>query len=116
MQPFDSFIIQSIKNVWRKRGNENKLHLARANVWTEGSCLPNSGKAIFLRLVTQSVADANAQGDKNGLTYPFEAMILCGMTLNTNDKWEECQLDPELQNIIKKHWQLFKNPDELKLF
>ena len=49
--------------------------------------------------------------DKDGMTYARKAMIMCGMSLNTNGVWEEKQLKPELQEIIKKHRAYFDNPD-----
>ena len=41
-----------------------------------------------------------------------EAMIICGLALNTNGRWEEKQLKPELQNIISKHRSEFEKSDE----
>ena len=73
------------------------------NAWTEGGRLPNPGKAFFLRLSAEAVADVNAKHDVDGLSYDRKAMIICGMELNTNGKWEESQLKPELQQIINKY-------------
>lgn len=114
IQPCDSFIIQKIKDAWRKRWDEHKLSLLRNNAWTEGGRLPNPGKAFFLRLAAASVADVNAQRDENGISYARKAMIICGLALNTNGRWEERQLKPELQNIINKHRALFENPDDIQ--
>ena len=57
------------------------------------------------------VRDVNDQRDENGITYARKAMILCGMSLNTNGIWEIGQLKPELQNIIRKHRAEFDNPE-----
>lgn len=54
----------------------------------------------------------NAQRDTDELSYNRKAMIICGMSLNANGKWEEGQLKPELQQIIKKYRHLLENPDE----
>ena len=111
IQPCDSFIIQKIKDAWRRRWDKYKPSLLRNNSWTKGGRLSNPGKAFFLRIAAEAVAVINSQRDENGLTYARKAMIMCGMALNTNGKWEETQLKPELQHIINKHHDLFENPD-----
>ena len=45
----------------------------------------------------------NAQRDSEGLTYARKAMIMTGIALNTNGRWEESQLTPQLQAIIQKY-------------
>ena len=111
IHPCNSFIIQKIKDAWRKRWDKYKLSLIRSNAWTERGCIPSPGKSIFLRLDVDAVADVNAVRDENGLNYARKAMSSCGMALKTNGKWEEGQLKPELQRIINKNRDLFENPD-----
>ena len=111
VQPCDSFVIEKIKCAWKKRWDEYKLNQINQNAWTTGGKLPNPGKSFFLRLASDSVRDVNLQRDENGLTYARKAMILCGLSLNTNGKWEETQLKPELQNIISRHRSVFESPD-----
>ena len=45
----------------------------------------------------------NAERDDKVLTYAITAMIMNGMDLNTNGRWEESQLTPQLQAIIQKY-------------
>lgn len=35
-------------------------------------------------------------------------MIMTGMVLNLNVRWEELQLRPQLQNIIRKYREFFE--------
>lgn len=62
-------------------------------------------------MAADTVKDVNAMRDSDGLTYARKAMILCGMALNVNGKWEESQLKPSFQNIIHKHRALFETPN-----
>lgn len=39
-------------------------------------------------------------------------MTVSSMALNVNEKWGECQLKPELQIIIGKHFHVFENPHD----
>ena len=71
-------------------------------------------RAYFLRLAADSVKDVNRMRDAEGLTYARKAMIMCGLALNTNGKWEETQLKPELQSIINRHRSIFDNPYSTK--
>ena len=50
--------------------------------------------------------DVNKQIDGLGLTYARKAMIMIGMALNSNGRWEGTQLTPQLQNIIQKHKEI----------
>lgn len=41
-----------------------------------------------------------------------KTMILCGLALDVNGRWDECYLKPELQILfIDKHRAYFENPD-----
>lgn len=111
IQPCDALVIQMIKTAWKKRWDSYKLGLIQANAWEKNGKLPNPGKAFFLRLAADSVRDVNKLRNTDGITYARKAMIICGMALNINGKWEEGQLKPELQNIIKKHRDEFEQPD-----
>ena len=63
-------------------------------------------------MAVDAVADVNAMRDINELTYARKAMVLCGMGLNAERKWEKSQLKPSLQNIVRKHRAVFENPDD----
>ena len=45
--------------------------------------------------------------DENGITYARMALIMCDLALNTNSLWEEQQLTPKLQSILRRHRQHF---------
>ena len=53
--------------------------------------IANPGKTFFLRLASLAVQDVNKQRDGLGLSYPRKAMIMIGMALNTNGRWEVTQ-------------------------
>ena len=57
-------------------------------------------QVISARLLINSVADVNDQRDENGISHARKAMIICGLALNTNGRWEEGELKPKLQNIL----------------
>ena len=111
-QPCDSFIIQKIKDSWRKRWDAHKLSLIQSGAWTKSGRLPNPGKSFFLRLAADSVSDVIKQRDQHGIFYARKAMILCRMALNTNGRWEVGQLKLVLQNIVMKHRAEFDNPED----
>ncbi|KAL3695584.1 hypothetical protein R1sor_009660 [Riccia sorocarpa] len=114
VQPADSFVISKIKDAWTKRWELKKMELIKNSEWqgdgTRGTsgALKNPGKRYFLQLAADSVADVNSQRDANGISYARKAMIRCGLSLNINGRWEECQLQPELQNIIHKYRDQFE--------
>lgn len=72
-QPADSFVIQKIKQRWRKLWDEEKVRLINSREWQEGllksGTLPNPGKIFFLRLVARVVREVNKMRDKKGLSY-----------------------------------------------
>ena len=86
--------------------------MLKHNAWTDGRRLLNPGKVFFFRLAAEVVPGVNAQRDADCLTYARKALIICGIALNTNGKWEEGQLKPELQQIINKHRYILENQDE----
>lgn len=86
------------------------MSLIQSNSWTAAGKLPNPGKNFCLQFA--AVNDFNRQRDENGISYARNAMILCGMALNTNGKWGEEQFQRELQNIINKYRSEFENPEQ----
>jgi len=114
-QPLDAFIIQNIKEVWRRHWNQEKIRRILNGEWADGVTrsrnmrsgkLRNPGKSYYSKLAAQCVKEVNEMVDENGLSLVRKAMIRCGMSLNTNGKWEKCQLFDHLQDIIRRH------PDE----
>lgn len=108
VQPADSFVISKIKDAWRRRWDHYKAELITRGEWMNGEDgksgrLKNPGKAFFLRLAADAVREVNNQRDKNGVPYARKAMIMTGISLNLNGRWEERQLTQELQEIIAKY-------------
>ncbi|KAL3691779.1 hypothetical protein R1sor_005430 [Riccia sorocarpa] len=116
-QPCDTFVISKIKDAWTKLWEEHKVNLILHNEWqgdgdpgTSG-LLKNPGKTFFLNLVAKAVAEVNQQKTKAiglpgeegyvpPMTFARKAMIMCGLSLNTDGRWTESQLCVGLQNII----------------
>lgn len=71
--------------------------------------IPDPGKTYFLKLAAECVREVNKQQDSEGISYSRKAMIITGMVFNTTGRWEESQLTVVLHNIIKKHYEEFKN-------
>ena len=115
-QPADSFVISKIKDAWTTRWDKEKVDLIEGDQWknnirVDGSWsgkLKNPGKSFFLKLAADSVRDVNRQTDVNGMNFARKAMIRCGLSLNVSGEWEEKQLFPHLQNIIKEHREYFE--------
>lgn len=57
----------------------------------------NPGKDYFLWLASCCIREVNQERDENCITYARNAMIITGMSLNTNGQWEMKQLNPEIQ-------------------
>lgn len=94
------------------RWEQYKLSFIQKNKWTECGRLANLCKSFFLLLAASAVDYVNRNRDTDGLAYERKSKIMCGIALSTNGKWEERQLKPELQNIIKNHQFQSKNPAE----
>lgn len=111
VQPADSFVISKIKDVWRANWDLKKVELIQANNWQDrvradgawSGKLPQPGKRFFLQLAADAVRAVNAQRDEHGMSYARKAMIRCGLSLDTDGRWKETQLFPQLQTIIKKY-------------
>lgn len=114
VQPADSFVIQKIKDAWRKRWDEFKYECIQRGDWQDSENgngsgkLKNPGKLFFLRLARDAVRDVNLERDKNGMSYARKAMIITGLAKNGNGVWEEGQLSGELQSIVAKHRNHFE--------
>lgn len=110
VQPADSFVIQRIKSEWRSRWDKKEMEMISNNMWSDPSRsgrLVNPGKRYFLQLAADVARSVFQQRDSDGVLFTRKAMIRCGMALNLNGVWEERQLSPELQNIIKKYRENF---------
>lgn len=104
IQPCDSFVIQKVKSAWSRRWEAHKLEMVSKGQWMDTSGkLRNPGKHFFLKLAAAAIREVNHQRDENGLSYARKAMIRTGMAMNMNNQWEEQQLFPNLQEIIRKH-------------
>ena len=108
VQPCDSFIIHKIKRAWTTRWDHYKMEKIKEGSWKDKSGRSaNPRKTFFLRLASLDVQVVNKQRDGRGLTYARNAMIMTGMALKTNGRWEVTQLTPQLQNLIQKHKEFF---------
>lgn len=109
VQPADSFVIQKIKDAWRKRWDNYKYGLITQGLWQDGidgsgsGKLQNPGKAFFLQLAADSVKEVNNQKDSSGISYARKAMVMTGLSLGLNGAWSESQLTSDLQAIIAQH-------------
>ena len=80
-------------------------------VWSKSGKIPNPGKSFFLKMAADCVRAVNSQRDHDGLNYARKALIKTGMALNLNGQWEERQLFPKLQNIIRTHRSYFEGKE-----
>eukprot|EP00171_Calliarthron_tuberculosum_P002297 IDg2297t1 len=89
-QPADSFIIQKIKMVWRRKWDEKRLEMIQNNEWVDwkngSGKLPNPGKTFYLKLAASVIKEVQNSRDKDGVLYTRKAKIGCGMELNLNGK------------------------------
>lgn len=121
-QPADSFIIQNIKTVWRRKWEEKKLQMIRDGKWVDwkngSGKLTNPGKTFYLKLAAAVLREVERDRDAGNVSYVRKAMIGSGMALNLNGQWEVRQLFPHLQEIVKKYSENFAGTpvaDSLKL-
>jgi DDE superfamily endonuclease len=115
-QPCDSFVIQKIKDEWRRRWDAEKVTMVQSGKWKngEGSSgkLINPGKRYFLQLAADCIKAVNNMRDNNGLCWSRKTMMGCGLSLGLNGRWGANQLSPELQEIIQKHPNEFAGIEE----
>ena len=112
IQACDSFVIQKIKSAWSTRWEIFKMEMVRKNMWKDKSRRwLNPGMSFFLLLAADSVADVNRPRDADGLSIALEAMIMNWMAMNTNGRWEEKQLSPELQRIVRDYREYFQGKE-----
>jgi DDE superfamily endonuclease len=80
VQPFDSYVISKIKDVWTSMWEEYKFQAIKNGQWAEISgAIKNPGKTFFLKLAAEAVRRVNTMRDVNGLTFARKAMIRCGL-------------------------------------
>lgn len=110
-QPCDSFVIQIIKAAWRKKWENKKARDVMDGEFRDGAGgsgkLLNPGKHYFLKLGAEAVHTARLRTDDNGLNYARKAMILCGLSLDTDGIWRVKQLKKELRDLVQGHRALF---------
>lgn len=89
---------------WQPLWERYKMEQRMKNEWSDAlGNIKNPGKSFFLELTKKATDQVNRQRDENGITYARKAMIMCGLALNTNGLWEEKQLTPKLQELIRKY-------------
>lgn len=114
-QPADTTVLQKLKLEWMKEWEQEKVRLAtkrqeenkkpKANA---SGKLPQPGKEFFLRLAVKCCRRVNDMKDEDGVSLVRKGMIRCGLGQNLNGVWEQEQLFPHLQAIIKRF------PDEFE--
>lgn len=65
--------------------------------------IPFGEKEFLVEAVRESVAEVNDMRGEDRLRITRRAMIGVGLARNTNGLWEEEQLLPELQEIVRRH-------------
>lgn len=117
-QPCDMFVIEKFKEVWRRMWDEYKYDCVRSGEMdsTKSGKIPNPGKRFFLKMTANAIREVNRMKDKSGISFARRSMIMTGMSLNINGKWEESQLTEQLQLIIAKYRSHFNgelvDPDD----
>lgn len=70
-QPADSFIIQKIKTVWRRKWDEKKLEMILQNEWVDwrwgSGKLSNHVKLFYLKLGANDTRDVENERDKDAV-------------------------------------------------
>lgn len=113
-QAADSFVIQKIKDSWRRLWDKHRLKAIKEGLFNDkenehaSGRLENPGKHFYLKLAAEVIRDVNSQVDSKGINFARKAMVRTGLSLNYNGKWEECQLSDELQKIVAKHRNHFE--------
>ena len=119
LQPLDSFVISKVKQYWRERWNAKKWDMIRNKEYQtsaggkrQGSGkLKNPGKTYFLQLAADCVKQVNKMRDEHGQRYTRKAMVICGLSKDYDGVWRTSQLQPKLQELIKKYPEEFDRPD-----
>lgn len=114
-QPADTTIIQKLKQVWMKEWEKEKMRLAierheaseRIKAPRSGK-LKQPGKKFFLQLAVKCCRQVSDMKDEDNVNLVQKGMIRCGLGKNINGIWEENQLFPHLQEIIKRHRDAFE--------
>ena len=84
------------------------MYLIKKGKWKDPSGkIHNPGKSNFFHLAARCVREVNQQRDADGIGFASKAMVITGLALNTNGRWEVQQLTPELQRIVQKHHTVF---------
>lgn len=111
-QPADSFVIQKIKTAWRAKWDKRRMESVEKAEWTNWKSgsgkLPNPGKPFFLKLAAEVIREVGVMRDSEGMLYTRKAMMRCGLSCNWNGRWEEDQLFPHLQVIVRKYRENFE--------
>lgn len=56
-----------------------------------------------MQLAADVIKEVDNDRDSDGILYSRKVMMGCGLALNLNGKWEEQQLFPHLQVIVRKY-------------
>lgn len=90
-QPLDSFVIKTIKDIWKQKWNTEKYRLIRKKCFNEdlgngyinaSGKLTNPGKKYFLNFEADVIQIANQIVDEDGLNLVQKITMRCGLSLN----------------------------------
>lgn len=77
-QPADSFIIQRIKTVWRRKWGEKKLDMISKEQWVDWKAgsgkLTSPRKKFYLKLAAEVFREVEKERDRNGVCPTLERL------------------------------------------
>lgn len=89
------------------------MEMIKKNEWVVwDSCsgkLTNPGKTFYLNISASVIREVRNQKYKDGLSYIRKDMIVFGVALSINGKWEVCKFLRLLQKIVKKYPENFQD-------
>ncbi|EEY59556.1 uncharacterized protein PITG_12126 [Phytophthora infestans T30-4] len=102
----DRFPFHRIKVHWRNLCERRNMEAIRRGEWMQGAkssgALANPGKRFFLETAAECIRLVNAEKDEKGVNWAETSMVLCGLDVGNNGKWEANQLSKSLHDIISR--------------
>ncbi|DBA02185.1 TPA: hypothetical protein N0F65_004820 [Lagenidium giganteum] len=94
-----------------RRGNEKMFSNKPTKAGEWSGKLTQPGKTYFLQLAVPACRIISGMRDDTGLSVVRKSMIRCGLRKNITGVWEEKQLTPHLQELMKKHREYFEGKE-----
>ncbi|KAE8997295.1 hypothetical protein PF011_g15542 [Phytophthora fragariae] len=112
VQPVDRFLIQRIKEHWRRLAERRNMEAIRNGDWKIGASssgkLVNPGKMFILKVAPECIRLVNLEKDKNGDNWAKKAMVQCGLGVPRDGVWKIGQLSRELQQVVAAYPEAFE--------